>query len=160
MSLGATIAFEAKKFKEWETAMVGRHEWPETGIEGFERGYATVDGVRLHYVSGGRADGEVILLFAGFPQSWYAWRKILPILGARYRIIAPDLPGQGDSDRPISGCDTMNMRRSPAGLSRNWVSTDTSLSPTISAPGSRIPTQRFTEAAFEGWRFWIRESLE
>lgn len=55
--------------------MVGRHEWPETGIEGFERGYATVDGVRLHYVSGGRADGEVILLFAGFPQSWYAWRK-------------------------------------------------------------------------------------
>ncbi|AWM29476.1 alpha/beta fold hydrolase [Sinorhizobium fredii] len=96
--------------------MVGRHQWPETGLEGFERGYATVDGVRLHYVSGGRTDGEVILLFAGFPQSWYAWRKILPILGARYRIIAPDLPGQGDSDRPVSGCDTMNIAKIARGL--------------------------------------------
>ena len=96
--------------------MVERQEWPGTGIEGFERGFATVDGVRLHYASGGKADGEVVLLFAGFPQSWYAWRKIMPILGKRYRIIATDLPGQGDSDRPMGGCDTMSIAKIARGL--------------------------------------------
>ncbi|MGH0348997.1 alpha/beta fold hydrolase [Sinorhizobium meliloti] len=96
--------------------MLERQEWPGTGIEGFERGFATVDGVRLHYVSGGRADGEVLLLFAGFPQSWYAWRKIMPVLGTRYRIIAPDLPGQGDSDRPMGGFDTMSIAKIARGL--------------------------------------------
>lgn len=83
--------------------------WPMTGIEGFTRGFATVDGVRIHYVIGGRADGQALVLFPGFPQSWYAWRKILPALGDHYRIIALDLPGQGDSDRPSSGCDTTNV---------------------------------------------------
>lgn len=95
--------------------MVGR-EWPATGIDGFQRGFTTVDGVRLHHVSGGRPDGEVLVLFAGFPQSWYAWRKILPVLGERYRVIALDLPGQGDSDRPRSGCDTASIAKIVRGL--------------------------------------------
>jgi pimeloyl-ACP methyl ester carboxylesterase len=94
---------------EQETAVAEKHEWSATGLDGFEHGFATVDGVRLHHVSGGAPDGKVMLLFAGFPQSWYAWRKVLPILGARYRIVAPDLPGQGDSDRPQHGCDTKGV---------------------------------------------------
>src|ERR1044072_4680658 len=85
--------------------------WRSTGIEGFGRGFLTVEGVRIHYISGGRADGNTIVLFPGFPQSWYAWRKILPLLGERYRVIAPDLPGQGDSDRPLFGCDTLSIAR-------------------------------------------------
>lgn len=84
-------------------------DWRSSGIEGFARGFLTVEGVRIHYVSGGRADGDTIVLFPGFPQSWYAWRKILPVLGERYRVIAPDLPGQGDSDRPLRGCDTLSI---------------------------------------------------
>jgi pimeloyl-ACP methyl ester carboxylesterase len=90
--------------------MVGK-EWPATGIDGFRRGFTTVDGVRIHHVSGGRSDGEVLVLFAGFPQSWYAWRKILPVLGEHYRIVAPDLPGQGDSDYPRAGCDTTSVAK-------------------------------------------------
>lgn len=86
--------------------MPNRLDWPHTGIDGFERGYATINGARLHYVAGGQADGDVVVLFPGFPQSWYAWRKIMPTLGKKYRVIALDLPGQGDSDRPASGCDT------------------------------------------------------
>ncbi|WP_321784534.1 alpha/beta fold hydrolase [Paraburkholderia sp. J94] len=78
-------------------------------LAGFEHRYATVDGIRLHYVTGGKADGETLVLLAGFPESWYAWRKIMPILGERYRIIAPDLPGQGDSDRPLDGYDTQSL---------------------------------------------------
>ncbi|MBV9829163.1 MAG: alpha/beta fold hydrolase [Alphaproteobacteria bacterium] len=79
------------------------------GLEGFEHRFETIDGIRLHYVTGGKSDGGVVLLLAGFPESWYAWRKIMPLLGDRFRIIAPDLPGQGDSDRPESGYDTQTI---------------------------------------------------
>ncbi len=85
---------------------------PVAGLDGFEHGFETVDGVRLHYVSGGRRDGEVIVLLAGFPESWFAWRKIIPLLAADYRIIAPDLPGQGDSDRPLGGYDSQTLATS------------------------------------------------
>lgn len=95
--------------------MTEQSDWSDTGIEGFKHGFTTVDGVRMHYVSGGKADGEVVVLFAGFPQSWYAWRKILPALGERYRVIAPDLPGQGDSDIPAA-CDSTTVAKLVRGL--------------------------------------------
>ena len=79
------------------------------GLEGFEHRFETVGGVRLHYVTGGKPDGDVVVLLAGFPESWFAWRKIMPLLSPAYRIIAPDLPGQGDSDRPLSGYDTQTL---------------------------------------------------
>jgi pimeloyl-ACP methyl ester carboxylesterase len=81
----------------------------DTALPGFTHRYATVDGVRIHYVIGGKVDGEVLLLLAGFPQSWYAWRKIMPALGEKYRVIAADLPGQGDSDLPNDGYDTQSL---------------------------------------------------
>ena len=96
--------------------MIGKQPWPDTGIEGFKRGFSTIDGTRIHYVTGGRPDREVIVLFPGFPQTWYAWRKILPILGERYRVVAPDLPGQGDSDRPLLGFDTASIAKLVRGL--------------------------------------------
>lgn len=80
--------------------------WPVKGLSGFEHAYVTINGTRIHFVSGGQADGPTILLFAGFPQTWYAWRKVLPALGKHYNIVAPDLPGQGDSDLPTCGCST------------------------------------------------------
>ncbi|WP_315802721.1 alpha/beta hydrolase [Bradyrhizobium sp. SZCCHNS3002] len=81
----------------------------EPSLAGFTHWFETVDGVRLHYVSGGPPDGEVVVLLAGFPESWFAWRKVMPLLGSRYRVIAPDLPGQGDSDRPAEGYDTQAL---------------------------------------------------
>ena len=87
-----------------------------SALLGFEHRFATIDGVRLHYVMGGKPDGNVVVLFAGFPESWYAWRLIAPLLGKRYRVIAPDLPGQGDSDRPLSGYDTEALATAARGL--------------------------------------------
>ena len=95
--------------------MFSKQEWPDCGVDGFKRGFETVDGTRLHYVSGGKEDGEVMVLVCGFPQSWYAWRKVLPALGKHFKVIAPDLPGQGDSDRPAH-CDTANIARLLHGL--------------------------------------------
>jgi pimeloyl-ACP methyl ester carboxylesterase len=56
---------------------------------------ADVNSVRLHYVIGGQ--GSPIVLLHGWPQTWYAWRKIMPALAERYTVIAPDLRGLGDS---------------------------------------------------------------
>ena len=87
-----------------------------SGLDGFEHRYATVDGVRLHYVAGGQDAGDTVVLFAGFPESWYAWRHLMPLLKERYRIIAADLPGQGDSDRPGQGYDTRALAEAAHGL--------------------------------------------
>ena len=86
------------------------------GLPDFSHHYATIDGVRLHYVSGGNPQGETLVLLAGFPQSWFTWRKVMALLGDRYSIIAPDLPGQGDSDKPYSGYDTTALAEKVQGL--------------------------------------------
>ncbi|WP_409429849.1 alpha/beta fold hydrolase [Pantoea sp.] len=90
--------------------------WQDGALTGFEHRYATVDGVRMHYVTGGNPAGETLVLLAGFPQSWYAWRQVMALMGKNYRIIAPDLPGQGDSDRPESGYDTRSLAEKVHGL--------------------------------------------
>ena len=91
---------------------------PDPELAGFEHRFRTVEGVRLHYVVGGREHGDALVLLAGFPQSWFAWRKVMARLSATYRIIAPDLPGQGDSDRPADGYDTRSLAVMVHGLLR------------------------------------------
>lgn len=59
--------------------------------------------VRLHYVTAG--DGDPVVLLHGWPQTWYAWRKVIPLLAERYRVIVPDMPGLGDSSVPAGGYD-------------------------------------------------------
>ncbi len=74
-------------------------------IPGLLHGLVPVaDGVRLHYVSCGT--GEPVLLIPGWPQSWYAWRFVIPMLvEAGRRVIAVDPRGFGDSDKPDAGYD-------------------------------------------------------
>ena len=57
-----------------------------------------INGIRMHYVTAG--SGEPVVLVHGFPETWYAWRKVIPALAARFMVIAPDLRGCGDTDRP------------------------------------------------------------
>jgi pimeloyl-ACP methyl ester carboxylesterase len=67
--------------------------------------YAEIDGVKLHYVTGG--SGPAVLLIPGWLQTWYAWRGIIPaLLDAGFRVVAADPRGMGPSDRPSSGYDT------------------------------------------------------
>ena len=63
----------------------------------------TVNGIRLCYVTAGV--GEPVVLLHGFPETSYAWRKIIPALSQHFNVIAPDLRGCGDSDRPGTGYD-------------------------------------------------------
>jgi len=66
-----------------------RERWIEAGA------------VRLHLVEAGPADGPPVLLFHGFPEFWWGWRRQLPALAAAgFRAVAPDLPGYNLSDKP------------------------------------------------------------
>ncbi len=69
--------------------------------------YATVNGVKLHYVTAG--SGDPVLLVHGWPETWYAWRKIIPVLAARFTVVAPDMRGYGDSERPSGGYDKVTV---------------------------------------------------
>jgi pimeloyl-ACP methyl ester carboxylesterase len=51
---------------------------------------------RLHYVAAGDAGSPVVLVH-GFPESWWAFHRLIPLLAARHRVFAPDLRGFGDS---------------------------------------------------------------
>lgn len=65
--------------------------------------HASVNDIRLHYVTAGT--GDPLVLLHGCPQTCYAWRKVIPPLAARYTVIAPDLRGLGSSTRPVAGYD-------------------------------------------------------
>jgi len=56
--------------------------------------------VTLHVVIAGNVSGDPVVLLHGWPQTWHEWRKLVPLLGLRYRLIIPDLPGLGESSRP------------------------------------------------------------
>jgi pimeloyl-ACP methyl ester carboxylesterase len=58
---------------------------------------AEVNGTTLHYVSAGDG-GSPILLVHGFPESWWAFHKLIPLLAGQHRVYAVDLRGFGDSD--------------------------------------------------------------
>jgi pimeloyl-ACP methyl ester carboxylesterase len=60
--------------------------------------------VSLHYLDTGAGEDAVVLLH-GIPQSSHEWRHVMPHLTDRYRVIAPDLRGLGDSSRPQGGYD-------------------------------------------------------
>jgi pimeloyl-ACP methyl ester carboxylesterase len=59
---------------------------------------AAVGGVRIHYTTGG--SGPTVILLHGFAETSRMWNPILPVLGAKFTVIAPDLPGIGDSSIP------------------------------------------------------------
>ncbi|MEB7375041.1 alpha/beta hydrolase [Enterobacter hormaechei] len=59
-----------------------------------------VNGIRMHYVTAGV--GEPLLLLHGTPKTHYYWHKVIPLLTDKFCVIAPDLRGFGDTDRPTA----------------------------------------------------------
>jgi pimeloyl-ACP methyl ester carboxylesterase len=83
-------------------------------LPGFKNGYTDVDGVRLHYVSGGR--GDPLVLLPGWPETWWTFHKIMPALAEHYTVIVVDIRGMGASAKPAGGYDKKTMARDIHGL--------------------------------------------
>jgi len=69
----------------------------------------TANGIRQHYLDAGQ--GAPVVLLHGFPETNFAWRFQIPVLAEHYRVIAPDLRGYGETDKPAGGYDKRNMAR-------------------------------------------------
>ena len=88
------------------TAFVAGHataQSPAAPPANFKSQTVTVNGVKIHYVIGGK--GEPLVLLHGFGQNWYMWNRLLPEFSKHFTVIAPDLPGLGESGRKSSGYD-------------------------------------------------------
>jgi pimeloyl-ACP methyl ester carboxylesterase len=65
----------------------------------FSHHFADVNGIFIHYVKQGNGPRLVVLLH-GFPEFWYSWRYVIPALSEQYTVVAPDMRGFNDSDKP------------------------------------------------------------
>ncbi len=63
-----------------------------------QHNYLETNAVRLHYVTQG--EGPLMLLLHGFPEFWYSWRHQIPEFAQDYKVVALDLRGYNDSDKP------------------------------------------------------------
>lgn len=76
---------------------------PDGFLDAFTSRLVEVNGLRLHAVTGG--DGPALLLVGGWPQTWYAWREVMPALAREHTVVAVDSRGAGLSDKPDDGYD-------------------------------------------------------
>ena len=67
---------------------------------------ATVDKVELHYLTAGQ--GPTVLLLHGYAETSRMWRPLIPVLAEKFTVIAPDLPGIGDSSIPADKIDMLS----------------------------------------------------
>jgi len=77
------------------------------------------NGIELNIAEQGPADGPLVLMLHGFPESWYSWRhQFAPLAAAGYHAVAPDMRGYGNSDKPaeISAYNQVEVMRDIIGL--------------------------------------------
>ena len=120
----------------------------------------TTEGVMLHYVMGGQ--GPLLVLLHGWPETWYAWRRVLPALAQHFTVLAPDLRGLGDSSKPLAGYDTNTVSSDIRQLGWRSATTRSTSSATTGAPPSPTPTRRSTasrRASSVSWKCRSRVRL-
>ena len=82
----------------------GAPNLPDGFADTFTSRYIHTGELRLHAVTGGQ--GPPLLLVHGWPQTWYAWRMLMPALARDFSVVAVDQRGIGLSDKPRDGYDT------------------------------------------------------
>ena len=89
-TLLSSLVFSALAFAQPATKAIAEHS-------------AQVDGVTLHYMSAGH--GDAVILLHGYAEDSRMWRPLIPLLAPKFSVIAPDLPGIGQSSIPSTGLD-------------------------------------------------------
>ena len=78
-------------------------------VAGVEHEFVDAGGLRTHVAIAG--EGPPVLLIHGWPQHWYLWRDVIPLVAPHARVIAPDLRGFGWSDLPRTGYEMDGLKR-------------------------------------------------
>jgi pimeloyl-ACP methyl ester carboxylesterase len=83
-------------------------------LPGFTNHDQEVNGSKLHYVAGG--EGSPLILLAGWPQTWWSFHKIMPMLAKHHKVIVVEFRGMGSSSKPTEGYSKKNMAGDIASL--------------------------------------------
>jgi pimeloyl-ACP methyl ester carboxylesterase len=75
----------------------------QSGDNSIQSKFATIEGIKIHYLAAGH--GPAVVLLHGYTQTSRMWRPLIPRLTDKFTVIAPDLPGIGESDIPKDGLD-------------------------------------------------------
>lgn len=78
-------------------------------LQGFTQQLVKANGIRINAITGG--EGPPIVLIHGFPQTWWEWHHVMPLLAEHFSVVAVDLRGAGVSDCPLDGYDKVTMAR-------------------------------------------------
>jgi pimeloyl-ACP methyl ester carboxylesterase len=92
----------------------GAPNLPDGFADVFTSRYVDTGELRQHVVTGG--EGPPLLLVHGWPQTWYAWRLVMPALARDFSVVAPDQRGTGLSGKPADGYDTGTLAGDLAAL--------------------------------------------
>jgi pimeloyl-ACP methyl ester carboxylesterase len=84
-----------------------RSGWPMPEVPGVSHRYVSTGRLGVHIAEAG--SGPPVLLLHGWPQHWYAWRELIPLLAGSWRLICPDLRGFGWTDAPATGYRTADL---------------------------------------------------
>jgi pimeloyl-ACP methyl ester carboxylesterase len=87
---------------------------PLPELPGVEHRFVDAGGLRMHVAEAG--SGDPLVLLHGWPEHWWCWRKLIPGLAERYRVICPDLRGFGWSDAPPGGYEKEQLAADVAEL--------------------------------------------
>lgn len=104
-----TSAKKRSSTPEGPGSVAGAPNLPAGFGDTFTSRFIDTGDVRLHAVVGG--EGPPLLLVHGWPESWYAWRLVMPALAQRFEVVAVDQRGMGLSDKPAGGYDTGTLAR-------------------------------------------------
>src|SRR6516164_7777521 len=104
----------ARPTPEGSGSVSGAPHLPEGFAGTFTSRYIDTGDLRQHVVTGG--DGPPLLLVHGWPQTWYAWRLIMPALARDFTVVAPDQRGCGLSGKSQDGYDTGTLAADLAAL--------------------------------------------
>jgi len=65
----------------------------------WKHGYVHVNNIRMHYVTAGK--GPLMVMLHGFPEFWYSWRHQIPLMAEKFRVVAPDMRGYNQTEKPV-----------------------------------------------------------
>src|SRR5260370_12648349 len=103
MNIGSKLRMTVAVFVFLFAALFPEKAGTDAGANSIASRTAEVEGIKLHYLTAGQ--GPAVILLHGSTQTSRMWRPIIPLVAEKFTVIAPDLPGIGDSEIPADGLD-------------------------------------------------------